>query len=164
MCPGRFLSKGCGVPGSLRAWSRASPGSFASSHYPTGDYFLKSCSLTAPIASFSVLPGGRRGAAKAAAGARGELLARHHWHELLVHLCNTTGSGGHCRGARRGGEKGWGAGQATSSANKYMAHLNCTRRGLSCRAALLAWERRPPPSCKEEKADLAQISVAMMSS
>lgn len=154
----------CAVTGSPRAWSRASLGSFASSRCPTGGYLLKSCSPTAPVAGFSVLQGGRRGAAEGAAGGEGELLARHHWHELLVHLCNTTGSGGHRRGATRGGERGWRAGQATSSANKYMAHLNCTRRGPSCGAALLAWKRRPPPSCKEEKADLAQISVAMMSS
>lgn len=87
----------CAIMGSPRAWSRASPGSLASSRYLTGD-LLKPCSLTTPITGFSVLRGGR-------GGGEGELLARHHWHKWLVHLWNTTGGGGQRRGeGRRAGE------------------------------------------------------------
>lgn len=161
---------GCGVPvpRAVPSWGPSEPGAehpLGVLHHlvnPTADYLPKSCSLTTPRHRLLSPKRGQKGCCRGGSGAEGELLARHHWHELLVHLCNTTGSGGLRRGATRGGEKGWRAGQAASSTNKYMAHLNCTRCGLSCGAVLLTWKGRL--SRKKEKADLAQISVAMMSS
>lgn len=77
----RPCPQSCAVTASPPAWSRASPGSFASS----GDYLLKSCSLTAPVTGFSVLQGGRRDAAEAAAGARGSC-----WHVTIGTSCLFT--------------------------------------------------------------------------